>query len=134
MASAEFYPPSLPALLPFPLSSPTTTRYEYDSNEGFRPIRVCASVRVLARVCRNSERIAGLPPPSYGVCATPRRHRDARDIFLQSLSTFMRESFRNNILISRSVARLMAVRGKLNSGSTWRPLRRLHILYRDDAA
>lgn len=35
----------------------------------------------------------------------------------------MRESFRNNILISRSVARLMAVRGKLNSGSTLAPVK-----------
>lgn len=61
-------------------------------------------------------------PPPLQPGTTSRR----ADIFFHCLSTFMRASFRNNILISRSNARLMACRRNLDPGSTQRPLRRIH--------
>ena len=76
-------------LAPFPFSRVTTTG---------SVCRLCAPNR--SRNPGNRENRGNTPSSSY-----------TENIFLQSLSTFMRASFRNNILISLAIERLMDIRG-----------------------
>lgn len=53
----------------------------------------------------------GPEPGQTGKWGKRKTHPRTGNIFLQSLSTFMRASFRNNILISLAIERLMDIRG-----------------------
>lgn len=93
----------------------------------------CAAARERQQGRAGVRRACTLPPPLLSPRRETRRgdwrrrrlgrRRRRRDgwwtYFSERLSTFMRASFRNNVLISRGIARLMAPGGKtLDPGST----------------